>query len=426
MQGENPRTIFSFLFRRASAFPRRCVSLYPSAFILYPCFSRATQGFRKASDCLRFLRYGHLQNDERSLRTRPLKFFMRALKSSMIYLPSFASTAKKLFAFSFALTLVCALASWHEAVAQEDDVVKIESNLVQLNVGVVDRKGNSILNLSRDDFAVYEDGVRQQIVNFEPTQAPFSLVLLLDMSGSTSSFRSTLKQAALRFIDALAPEDRVAVISFNEKVTPLAAFTSDRKKIAWAIERAEGKGGTEFYKALSVALNELAKEKSRRKAIVVMTDGLDTETRSMDRTSSANAQTDTEAVASIKPEASPRLNSVLNAADKLGVTIYPLALPSGDPKRLPLQSPQITAIYTAARARMQTLADRTGGRLNEINHLEDLGRLYAEVAAELRTLYTVSYQPPGTKPRDGRWRSIRIEVSRPEFIARTRPGYFAR
>ena len=144
------------------------------------------------------------------------------------------------------------------------------------------------------------------------------------------------------------------------------------------------------------------------------------------RAAAARAQTDQEAIASVKPEASPALSGVLNAADRQGVTIYPLALPSGDPKRLPERDPRIMAIYASARARMQTLADRTGGRLNEIKRLENLGRLYAEVAADLRTLYSIAYQPTGQRQRDGRWRAIRIDVARPELIARTRPGYYAR
>src|SRR5829696_2670427 len=97
--------------------------------------------------------------------------------------------------------LLCALAAFAPAVyAQEDpgDVVRVETNLVQLNVGVVDRQGRAVTNLSRNDFIVYEDDVRQPIVNFEPAAAPFSLALLLDMSGSTLNFRPTLKQAALR------------------------------------------------------------------------------------------------------------------------------------------------------------------------------------------------------------------------------------
>lgn len=305
-----------------------------------------------------------------------------------------------------------------------DDVVRVDTALVQLNVGVVDPRGQVIRSLSKNDFTVYEDGVKQPILNFEPTEAPFSLVLLLDMSGSTVNFRPQLKQAVGRFLDALSREDRVAVIQFNKKVKKLNGFTTDMRKTAYAIQIAEGAGETYFYDALRYALKELESEGKRRKAIVVLTDGLDTEMRNADRAQASKAETDEAAVASIDPKASNELNSVLTSADRLGVTIYPLALPSGDPKRLPLQSPVITAIYAAARTRLQSLADRTGGRLNDIQRLDQMARLYAEVAADLRSLYSVAYR--GAPGRDGKWREIRIEVTQPELIARTRPGYFAR
>ncbi|MER3428739.1 MAG: hypothetical protein C4334_11700 [Pyrinomonas sp.] len=327
---------------------------------------------------------------------------------------------------SFFVLFFSLLVAAPSARAQDEDVVRVGVNLVQLNVGVTDRRGRPVTDLTPNEFIVYEDGVPQRIVSFEPTETPFSLVLLLDMSGSTLNFRTTLKQAAWRFIDALAPDDRVAVVAFNDRTRLLAKFTSDRKKIAWAIERAEGRGETQLYRALGYALELLAQEGKRRKAIVVLTDGLDTELRNADRASSVEARTDAEAIARLKPESSPLLNAVLDAADRQGVTIYPLALASGDPKRLPIATPQITAIYTAARQRLQILADRTGGRLHQINRLEDLGRLYAEVAADLRTLYSIAYQPAGDRPRDGSWRSIRVEVKRPDLIARTRQGYYAR
>jgi len=306
-----------------------------------------------------------------------------------------------------------------------EDVIRVDTSLVQLNVGVADRQGKAITDLRRDDFTVYEDGVRQSVLSFASTTTPFSLALLLDMSGSTLSFRQNLKLAAWRFIDALAPDDRVAVITFSERTKLLTKFTADREKIAWAIDRAEGRGGTELYAALDYALQQLASEGKRRKAIIVLTDGLDTSMRNLDRAASINAQTDEEAVAAIKPEASRALSAVLYAADRQGVTIYPLALPSGDLIRLPIGSPQLTAIYTAARARLNALAERTGGHVSEIRQLQDLARTYAGVAADLRTLYTISYQPSGERPRDGRWRAIRVDIYRPELIARTRPGYYA-
>jgi Ca-activated chloride channel homolog len=307
-----------------------------------------------------------------------------------------------------------------------DDIVRIETNLVQLNVGVADTKGRPITDLQSNNFAVYEDGVRQSLSSFESTTTPFSLALLLDMSGSTLSFRQNLKFAAWRFVDALTTEDRVAVVGFNDRAELLTKFTADRQEIGWAIERADGGGGTQLYTALDFALKQLASEGKRRKAIIVLTDGLDTSMRNLDRVASANASTDQEAVAAIKPEASKALSAVLDAADRQGVTIYPLVLPSGDVKRLPMVSPQITAIYSAARARLDTLARRTGGQVSDIRQLQDLTRTYAAVAADLRTLYTLSYQSSSGRERDGKWRAIRVDVDRPELSARTRPGYYAR
>lgn len=326
--------------------------------------------------------------------------------------------------WTFAVILVLSAALLAQA-QEPEDVITTDTSLVQLNVGVVDKQGRPITSLKKNDFIVYEDGVKQTIQRFEPVDAPFSLVLLLDVSGSTINFRQNLKLASQRFLDALAPEDRVAVIQFDSRVKQLAGFTVDRNKTAYAIEIADGRGDTHLFEALKYALRELDKEGKRRKAIVVLTDGLDTLMRNEDRRTVGMAQTDAEALAAIKPQASAELNQVLAAADRQGVSIFPLALPSGDPKRLPLPDPNITGIYAAARARMQTLADRTGGRLNEINRLEHMALLYREVAASLRTLYTVAYQASGDRPR-GKWHEIRIEVAYSELTARTKPGYYGR
>lgn len=331
------------------------------------------------------------------------------------------------FCITPVLVLACLLLSAHSARAQDpDEKITVNTSLVQLNVGVVDHQGRAVTNLTRADFKVYEDGVLQPIADFEPTASPFSLILLLDLSGSTLTFRSQLKQSAYRFLDALGPDDRVAVIAFNDKVKTLEGFTDNFKKVAKAIEYAEGKGETHFYEALDYALGLLAKEGKRRKAIVVLTDGIDTQLRKQDRELAANAHTNEEALASVKPDASGPLNQVLRAADRQGVTIYPLALPSGDPKLLPFADPVQIAIYKSARVRMQTLADRTGGRLNEIRRLEDMGWLYAQVAADLRTLYTIAYRPTNTDTTPGRWRAIRIEASSPDLVTRTKTGYVAR
>jgi VWFA-related protein len=338
---------------------------------------------------------------------------------------SFRFPNRRFPTFHLPFILLLILIPGTTAFAQVDDVIRTDTSLIQLNVGVVDRQGRPITSLSRSDFVVYEDGVRQSILHFEPTTAPFSLVLMLDVSGSTVNFRQQLKQAAFRFLDALAPEDRVEVIQFNAKVKTLAPFSTDRKKTVYAIEQAEGAGETYFYDALRYALKSLEGEDKRRKAIIVLTDGLDTKVRKADSSAAASAETNEAAVAAIKPIDAPQLNAVLAQAERQNVTIYPLALPSGDPKRLSLPSPVTVGAYAAARMRLQAIANRTGGRLNEIHQLHELARVYAEVAADLRSLYTVAYQAPGDR-RDGKWHEVRVEVAHPELIARTRPGYYSK
>lgn len=307
---------------------------------------------------------------------------------------------------------------------QDDDVIKVDSSIVRLNVGVVTSNGQSITSLNKENFTVYEDGVKQSISRFEPTVAPFSVVMILDMSGSTLGFRETIRQSALRFIDALAPEDRVAVIEFYDKVNVRNDFTTNRKAIGNSIMAANGRGKTQLYKALQLSLEKLTAEGKRRKAIIVLTDGVDTALRDNDRQILSKAG-EVNFSTALKPETNETLNRVLNQADAQGVTIYPLALPTGDPSKLADPTPIQVAMFQTARQRLQILANRTGGTLNTINRLEEMGRLYAIVAADLRALYTVEYQPANSK-RDGKWRKITIEVNKPELTAKTREGYFAR
>ncbi len=318
------------------------------------------------------------------------------------------------------LLLSCAVVSAQSG----DDVIKIDSSIVRLNVGVADRQGRPITNLSKENFTLYEDGVKQEISRFEPTVAPFSVVMLLDMSGSTLGFREVIRQSAFRFVDALASEDRVAVVEFYDKPNLLNDFTNKRKPIINSINVASGRGKTQLYKALDFALDKLAKEGKRRKAIIVLTDGIDSNLRDIDRNYLEKVK-ESDIAKAINPENNDALNKLLNKSDNQGVTIYPLALPTGDPFKLAEPTPLQVAMYSASRARLHILADRTGGTFNAINHLEDMGKLYASVAADLRALYTVEYAPTDTK-RDGKWRKIKIEVNNSELISKTRPGYFAR
>lgn len=320
--------------------------------------------------------------------------------------------------------LLAVFAAAGTASAQDDDVITVDSSLVRLNVGVADAKGRPITSLSRDNFTIYEDGARQRIVRFEPTAAPFSVVMLLDMSGSTLGFRETIRQSAYRFIDALGPGDRVAVVEFYEKVNLLNDFTTNRESVANSIRAANGRGKTQLYKAIEFAIQKLSKESGRRKAIVMLTDGIDTPVKEQDRAAIEKFK-GTDLLSAVSPESSETLARVLGSTDRLGITIYSLALPTGDPTKLADPTPTQIAMYTLARKRLDLIAKRTGGSVNTINRLEEMGRIYAEVAASVRTLYTIEYQSSNEK-RDGTWRKITLETNQPELVTRTRSGYFAK
>jgi Ca-activated chloride channel family protein len=308
--------------------------------------------------------------------------------------------------------------------AAQDDPLKIDTSIVRLNVGVVDQRGRPITDLDKSNFKIYEDGVKQDISRFEPSTAPFSVVMLLDMSGSTLPMRQVMKMSAFRFLDELGPQDRVAVVEFYDKINLRNDFTTDRSIAAHSIDVSNGRGKTQFYKALDFTLGKLSNEGSRRKAIIVLSDGIDTAEEDADRETLLKVSDD-QIPKAINPENSDAMNKVLRKADLMGVTIYPLALPTGDPAKLADPTPRQIAMYKAARARLNLVADRTGGTLHAINHLEDMGSLYALVAADLRTLYTIEYQPQNEK-RDGKWREITVKTDNPNLISRTRPGYFGR
>lgn len=327
---------------------------------------------------------------------------------------------RKALFFPFALVLLCTAI----VPGQDDDPIRVDSAIVRVNVGVVDPRGRPITTLDRSEFTVFEDGEKQEISRFEAASAPFSVVMLLDMSGSTKSFRQNIKLSAARFLDALDPNDRVAVVEFYSKINLLNDFTTNRTTAAQSIAVANGAGDTDLYKALLFSLDRLSKEESRRKAIVVLTDGVDTDMRDADRKLLSTVQPEA-VLSALRPEASETLNRILNRSDLQGVTIYPLALPTGDPARLADPTPMQIALFSTARARLKLIAERTGGTLNEIERLDQMARLYAAVAADLRTLYTIEYQPKNAR-RDGKWRTIKVDVSNPELILRSRTGYFAR
>ncbi len=157
---------------------------------------------------------------------------------------------------------------------KEVETLKIETDLVTVPVIATDRNGAYIPDLAKTDFSISEDGVAQEIAFFATISVPFHVVLMLDTSGSTQEKIGLIQQAAVAFVEQLQTRDRVKVISFDDRVNDLNAFTNDRSALKAAIYRTRSGQGTKLYDAFTLALSSLARIQGR-KAIVIFTDGVD-------------------------------------------------------------------------------------------------------------------------------------------------------
>src|SRR6266508_3996664 len=161
----------------------------------------------------------------------------------------------------------------------EGDVIRVDSQLVTLNTNVIDRNTNrGLTGLGPSDFQLYEDGVEQRIVQFDSASAPFDLMLLIDLSGSTREVVKLIRSAALHFIEAARPSDRIGIITFAGQARVISPLTLDREILRERVAAIDtAAGDTKLYDATEYAINELVRDpkNSRRTAIVLMSDGLD-------------------------------------------------------------------------------------------------------------------------------------------------------
>jgi VWFA-related protein len=294
----------------------------------------------------------------------------------------------------------------------EDEVVRVESDLVTLNVSVIDRaSGRGLQGLTAEDFHVYEDNVEQHVEHFETADAPFDLLLLLDLSGSTSRVTETIRSAARRFVAATRPQDRVGVIAFAGETSVVSPLTSDRAALRSSLDRlAPPKGDTRLHDSLAYALDYMTKgaDPARRRAVIVMSDGLDSTLPNVTGNGSAVPY---EEIRSRVQEFDGVVYSVWTNTE-----FYEAFSP------LDIQP----ETYDLAHDRMAELAEAGGGLFYEVEKLEDLAGAYERVVADLGTVYGLSYRPTN-KLRDGTWRAIRVRLPRrAEAVARGRRGYYAK
>lgn len=276
-------------------------------------------------------------------------------------------------------------------------------DLVALNVVVVDKQQQFVTGLTAGNFAVYEDGVQQDLSFFAADEVPLDIALLLDTSASMHDKLATAQQAAVRFVSALRPVDRLLVVDIKETSRILAPLSHDLQAAKEAILRTSADGGTALYNGLYATLREMRKQRRneadmRRQALVVLSDG--------DDTSSLMS-----------------FDDVMDLAKESGISIYTIMLNSGtaadqnDRRRHPF--------FSKSEYGMKALAQETGARSFSALQIHDLAGGYKSIGHELASQYALGYTSNNPR-RDGAYRRVVVRiVDRAGAQPRTRAGYFA-
>jgi Ca-activated chloride channel family protein len=312
----------------------------------------------------------------------------------------------------------------------ENEVIKVETNLVTMPVSVLDRDGRFVSGLTQRDFQIVENGKVQTIDYFQSVEQPFTVALMIDVSPSTEFSIDQIRDAAQLFVDQLRPNDRVIVIEFDDSVRVLSRATSNRNQLRNAINQVQMGDGTGLYEAVDQVIAREFAGVEGRKAIVLFTDGVDTTSR---RASYQSTLLDVEEtnvmIYPIRyntqsrygqgggyPGGNRRQRRQADWGTIAGI-IFGGQIPGG-------QSPAGSSSEEYARGNqyLEGLARNSGGRKFEADTTANLDAAFAGIAEELRRQYSLGYYPenPG---QIGERRSIRIRVTRPNLVVRAKTSY---
>ena len=309
----------------------------------------------------------------------------------------------------------------------QDEIIRLRAEEVLLNITVTDPYSRQATDLVKEEFIVAEDGQRQDISSFLISSVPVNVVLMLDASGSIVSEIASLRDAAMRFVNQLGPEDKVSVVEFHTKVELIQDWTANaedvRHALSWRfkpgmVQTKEGRteyGSTALYDALYSTAEELLTKVEGRKALIMLTDGDDTSSK----------VTFEQAVASIV-----RSSAIVYVVSKARAFIAELnknyrgkmgrVLGGGNAQIADV----LVARFERAETLMADLSRRTGGRVFSPLKEEQMKDVYAAVARELKNQYIITYTSKNEK-RDGTLRRVGVFLTRPGYAVRTRESYYA-
>jgi VWFA-related protein len=321
-------------------------------------------------------------------------------------LPAFLSPL--LWSFLLLLTAGCLPPAVH-AQAPDQDVIRIDTDLVNLSVSVFNRKQTqTAVTLEQKDFAIFDNGKPQEISFFAASDAPFDLVLLLDLSGSTADKIGLIRKSAKRFVDAARPEDRIAILTFTADIVLVSKLTSDHVALKKSIDEIEKPvGGTNFWDALRFVLEHVAiqsRVEHRRSAVIVMTDGVD------------NALPDVFGEGS--KTSFDELMEVVRRSETIVLPIYLDTEKQSNPYGTP------PAAYVLAREQLNELASESGNHVYQARKVKDLEGVYTQVIRDLGTVYSIGYRP-ANRAHDGAWHAVTVQLlGHGDFGIRARRGYY--
>ena len=277
--------------------------------------------------------------------------------------------------------------------------IKISTELVSLDVTVIDQNNQPVYNLNKEDFTVYEDKIQQQITSVSREEIPLSFGLVIDTSGSMRSKLYAVVDAAKYLIKEMRPSDECFVSQFKTEAQLVKAFTSDKHELEISLDELFISGSTALLDAI-IATSDYTKVKAhqRRKALVVISDGLENNSAAKEK-------------------------MVKQAIRENEVQIYLVGIVDKGKFNLFAKSPE-----DKAKSLLGRLADDSGGRAFFLNGPEEMTGIATQISQDLRTQYVINYYPRN-EMRDGNYRSIHVEVNpktHHKLIARTREGYYAR
>ena len=308
------------------------------------------------------------------------------------------------------LVVLVLLFLYSSASAQEvdpDDVIRVKTTLVNSPVLVIGRDGKYVPNLRREDFEVFENGVKQEIAYFAPVENPFTVAILIDTSRSALFDLQDIQEAAIAFVEKMRANDRALVVTFSNDVNVLAEPTSDHEALRNAIRSARPGGNTRIYDAMKSVLGERLARVEGRTALVLFTDGVDNDSR--------NAT----------------FESTLQQAARTDTLIYPVQFSTYDyiKARSPsseFKPPEGSGFseqdYQRADAFMHQLAETAGTGVYPAFDISDLERAIGSIVDELHNEYSIGYYPR-SKGQPGETRTVEVRVNRPQLAVRARSGY---